>query len=78
MGLTHLLHNHEDFEVRQDCPACQWKALSQEDYFPSSELLETIRDPLNEIHIQNNASSEIFILEGHSFSLSSRAPPRAA
>ena len=74
-----LFHNHEpDFEFHNDCPACQWQNLYQDDYSQAGQILAALDDPL--FMIAQERYGDLLALPGeeHSFPYSSRAPPQSA
>jgi hypothetical protein len=72
-----LLHNHEpSFEFHDNCPACQWNALHQDDFSQAGSLLNLLNDPLCCVGQEYYILSLIIPSECQDFSCSSRAPPQ--
>ena len=71
-----LLHNHEhDCQFHDDCPACQFEVLSQDDFSQAGQLFSTLESPLNLIGYEYYTGSILVPLAEYSFSRYSRAPP---
>jgi hypothetical protein len=74
-----LCHTHEpDAEFHDNCPACQWQAMYQDDFSNANRVLEVLDDPLRMIGFNPCTQSLIILPDNYRFSYLSRAPPLAA
>jgi len=71
-----LCHDHEaDFAFHDDCLACQWQNLYQEDHSQAGHILAALDDPLFVIGYEWYIDLLILPSEVHVFPHSPRAPP---
>ena len=74
-----LYHDHEpEFDFHDNCPACQWLALYQDDFSQASQVLNVLNDPLFLIGYEQCIHSFVIPSEGYRISCFSRAPPLPA
>ena len=71
-----LCHDHDpDFEFHDNCPACQWLALHQDDFSQAGQILNVLNDPLFLVGYERYVQSLVIPSEGSRISFLSRAPP---
>jgi hypothetical protein len=71
-----LAHNHEpDSDFHNDCPACQWDVLYQNDFSGAYKTLNALVDPLRSLGYKQYILSLVLPSENYSISYFSRAPP---
>jgi hypothetical protein len=69
-------HNHEpDINFHENCPACQWQILSQDDFSEASAILDALDNPLQFFEYKPYDQSSIQLKESIGFTFLSRAPP---
>ena len=77
--LAFISHNHEfDFDFHENCPACQWQVQSHSDDTCTSEVLDTLLDPLVFIDRTPIIQSILLIKQNFQSTNLSRAPPQIA
>lgn len=71
-----FVHNHEpDSEFHDNCPACQWQTLSQDDFSGAGCILNILDDPLGLIGLKPCIQSIELTTNICALSNLSRAPP---
>jgi hypothetical protein len=78
-GGVDFFHNHEpDGDYHDNCPACQWQKMSQDDFSGATKILIDQADPLRLLSYDHYYHSPTITSESFEFSCSSRAPPESA
>ena len=71
-----FLHTHEpDAEFHDNCPACQWQSMSQDDFSNAIDLLDVMADPLSFVGYKPYVYAIVLHSDGCGLSCFSRAPP---
>ena len=74
-----LLHDHEpDLEFHDNCPACQWLTLYQDDFSQASQMLNGLNDPFLLIGYEKCIQSFVLPSDSYRSSHFSRGPPLPA
>jgi hypothetical protein len=75
-GGVDFFHNHEpDTDFHDNCPACQWQNMYQDDFSGAARILIDQTDPLSLLGYDYYYHSLIITSECSGFSCLSRAPP---
>lgn len=70
------IHNHEpDCDFHDNCPACQWQVLYQDDFSGADKILSTLDAPLCLLSCKYYIQSLVLPSESYRISCLSRAPP---
>jgi hypothetical protein len=71
-----FVHNHEfDVEFHDNCPACRWQAMYQDDYLGVNSIHGVLNHPLKFTGFKNYIQLFILPSDGYILSCPSRAPP---
>ena len=76
---ANLCHNHEPgFHFHDDCPACQWEVLYQDDFSQADQILSVLETPLFLIGYEQYIQLLVCPSDDFRLSCSPRAPPLPA
>lgn len=72
-------HNHEpNAEFHDNCPACQWQSVSQDDFSGAISIIDVLADPLNFVGRKPCVHVFFAFPDNCGSSCLSRAPPLPA
>jgi hypothetical protein len=74
-----FVHTHEcDAEFHDNCPACQWLSMSQDDFSGAISTIDVLAAPLNFVGYKPCAHVCVALCDSRGSSSLSRAPPLPA